>query len=106
MELDRDDVALQLGRFAAWRGAEIERSLTGLRADDEPGELRPAALRPDQPCAKRLLVDPLDVQRVGKIRVGPAIDVPGLATVQPDDPLRRLVLRVHKRERLLRAELR
>jgi len=40
---------------------DLRSPLTRLRTNDERGELRPAALRPDQSCAQRLLVDPLDV---------------------------------------------
>ena len=87
------------------RGAEVERALALARADDEPGELRAAALRPDQPRRERLLVDALDVQRVRQIRIGPPVDVAGLAAVEPHDALRRLVLRAHQRERVVAAEL-
>ena len=73
--------------------------------DDEPGELGATALRPDQARMQRLLVDPLDVQRVRQIRIGATFDLAGLPAVQADDAFRRLVLRAHQRERLLRAEL-
>ena len=71
MELDRDDLALELRRLPARRGAEVERALARTRADGEPGELRAAALRPDQTGGERLLVDALDVQRVRQVGIGP-----------------------------------
>ena len=105
MELDRDHLALELGRLATRSRAEVEGALPRPRPDDEPGELGATALRPDQALVQRLLVDALDVQRVRQIQVGPTFDRAGLPAVQADDAFRRLVLRAHQRERFLLAEL-
>ena len=48
VELDGRHVAAQLRRLAAGRGADVEHAFAVLRADDEAGELRGAALRPDR----------------------------------------------------------
>ena len=98
MDLDGDDLSRELGRLAAGRRAEVERSLTLARADGEPGQLRAPALRPDQAGRERLLVDPVDVERVGKIRVALPFHPALLAPVEPDDAFGRLVLRAHQRE--------
>ena len=54
--LDGHDLAGQLRRLPAGRGAEVERPLSRPGSDGEPGELRAAALRPDPPFGQRLLV--------------------------------------------------
>src|SRR5207302_4301553 len=103
MDLDGDDVSRKLRRLPPGRSAEVERSLTLARADGEPGQLRAPALRPDQASRERLLVDPVDVERVGKIRVALPFDAAVLAPVDPDDALGRLVLGAHQRECVLAA---
>src|SRR5262249_50270780 len=47
VQLDRDDLPLEHRRLAARRRAAVERPLAGPGADDEAGELRCPALRPD-----------------------------------------------------------
>ena len=74
-------------------------------ATTSAGELGAAALRPDEPGFDRLLVDAVDVQRVRQVRIGTPVDVARLAAVDPDDPLRRLVLCAHQCERVVTAEL-
>ena len=105
MLLDRDDLARELHRLAAGRRAQIEDALAVAAADEEPRELRPAALRPDQSVGKRFLVDAPHVQRVGKLRVGLTFDPAGLAPVHPHHGLERLVLCRHQRQRVVAAEL-
>ena len=61
MELDRDDLALELRRLPTGSGAEVERALARARADGETGELRAAALGPDQAGVERGLLDAVDV---------------------------------------------
>ena len=75
MELDGDHLAFELRRLAARSRAEVERALARTGPDDEPGELGAAALRPDQARMERLLVDPLDVQRVRQIQIGATFDL-------------------------------
>ena len=99
--LDRSHVAGQLGRLAAGSRTEIENALALPRADDDAGELRSAALRPDPALGEGLLVDSIDP--VGAGDVGRfALE---LAPDQPDDRLRRLVLRPHQGECLLPPEI-
>ena len=69
MQLDRDDLALELRRLPARRCAEVERPFAGARADGEAGELRTAALRPDQARFERVLVDPVDVPGRGQVLI-------------------------------------
>ena len=87
--------------LAAGRGAEVEHALAVLRADDEAGELRAAALRPDPPLGDGELVDALDAVRAGDVgRLGAERR---LAADEPHDRLERLVHRPHQRERVVVA---
>src|SRR5207244_11169311 len=73
MELDRDDLTGELRGLAAGGGAQVERTVSRLRAHREARQLRAAALRPDQTRSESLLVDALDVQRVGQVGLGTSI---------------------------------
>ena len=79
------------GRLAAGRRAEVEDPLAGLRADGEAGQLRAAALRPDEPVGKPLLRDLVDRQGSRELGVALAGEV-STARGDPDDRRRRLVL--------------
>ena len=75
-----------------------------LRADGEAGELRAAALRPDRAPPRAPARRPgRRASAPGMSGSAPAVD---LAADEPDDGLRRLVLRAHQRERLVRARAR
>src|SRR6266511_977409 len=101
VDLDRDDLAGELGRLPTGRGAEFERPLALAAADGQAGELRAAALRPDPSLGEGLLVDPLDAvsaRNVGRLSGQRTAD-------EPHDRLRRLVLGAHQGQCLVGAEL-
>src|SRR4029453_11028013 len=95
VELHRHDLCRllgQLGRLSARRSTEVEHSLALLDANRLSGELRSAALRPDATLRQLFGVD--------------ALDDAGLAgSDYAHGSLRRLVLRLHESERLLRPPL-
>ena len=107
VQLDRDDVALELCRLAARSGAEVERALARSRsrrrrpASCEPrlcGQIRPAATASSSTRSTW--------SASGRSGSGATLDLAGLAAVEPDNAFRRLVLRAHERERVLRGRAR
>src|SRR5581483_10876889 len=67
VDLDGGDGAPKHRRLAARRGAGVEHALALRRVDDERGELRAAALRPDPPGREQAGVDPLHAVGAGNI---------------------------------------
>ena len=102
VRLDRGHLAREHRRLAAGRGAQVEDAFAVLRADDEAGELRAAALRPDLAPLQGFLVDARDLVRAGDVRRRPVRD---RSPDVPDHRRRRLVLRPHQRQRRLLAEV-
>ena len=98
VRLDRGHLTREHRRLAAGGGAQVEDALAVLRADDEAGELRAAALRPDLASLQGFLVDARDLVRARDVRRRPLRD---RAPDVPDHRRRRLVLRPHQRQRSL-----
>ncbi len=102
VHLDGHDLAREHRCLPAGRGAEIEHSLSLLRADAEPCQLRAPALRPDPALGERLLVDAVDHVGVWNVRFGP---VRGLSPDVSDNDGWRLVLGPHQSERAFLPEI-
>ena len=108
MLLDGHDVPLELRRLAARRGADVEGALAFLRLDDEPGELRAAALGPREARLDPGRLHTVDHARVGQVGIALARD--GLRfgsppAVDAHRGLGRLVLRPHARARTVRPQV-
>src|SRR5207245_10239607 len=101
VQLDGDNLARELRRLSTRCRAEIERAFSLQRADDETRELRGPALRPDASLRECALVDAIDAVRARDVRRLTR----WVAAHETYDRLRRLVLRAHQRERVLRAEV-
>jgi hypothetical protein len=72
VNLDRDDLARELGRLAARRGTEVEHPLSRARPDGEAGELGATALRPDEALFDQLGLKVLDDEGVGEVGIEPS----------------------------------
>ena len=107
VDLDRNDLggALgKLGRLRARGGAEVEHPSPG-SGNGQAGELRPDALREDQPRPERGLVHTVDVESAGNVGIGTAVDRAFAERVDADDGGSRLVLGRHQRPRVVRPEI-